>query len=41
MIPKSRERNAKLLVLSCLGITLLGAAIGYLWVVTVAVESIK
>ena len=41
MIPKERVRTAKLLVLSCMAVTLLGALIGYLWVVTVALESIK
>ena len=41
MIPKERARNAKLLVLTCLAVSLVGALIGYLWVVTVALESIK
>ena len=41
MIPKARVRNAKLLVLSCLAVTALGALIGYIWVVTVALDSVK
>ena len=38
MIPKHMERSARLIVLACLAVVLLGAVIGLLWMSTYAVK---
>ncbi len=38
MIPKAMERRARILVIACFGVVLIGSLIGLLWMSTYAVK---